>query len=234
MKKIFSSLLLLVAGMTASAQTMQVNDVIVVPGKSSVVAVKFAETSTLLASGFSMQLPTGITVDEATPMSANFPTGTAVVTDLSQLTDDTFKGNYAILVGAAQSDGTYKVACISNILKTEETPVVYVPIKASADLKKGTPEEPAIIEGSVNKIDLSTDGNVAATLADFAYNTRVTGLGDVDGNFTVNVSDALAVFEDITTGKYSENNPKLADVDENGAINVSDALKVFNIIVAGE
>jgi len=229
MKKIFSSLLLLVAGMTASAQTMQVNDVIVVPGKSSVVAVKFAETSTLLASGFSMTLPAGITVDTATPMSANFPTGTAVVTDLSQLSDDTFKGNYAILVGAAQNDGTYKVACISNILKTEEAPVVYVPIKADASLEKGQ-----AYDAAVNKIDLSTEGNIAGTLADLAYAAKATSRGDIDGNFEVNISDAIAVFKDMATGEYSETNPTLPDLDENGEVNINDAITIFKIMAEGE
>ena len=226
MKKIFSSLLLLVAGMTASAQTMQVNDVIVVPGKSSVVAVKFAETSTLLASGFSMQLPTGITVDEATPMSANFPTGTAVVTDLSQLTDDTFKGNYAILVGAAQSDGTYKVACISNILKTEDAPVVYVPIKADASLEKGQ-----TLEAAVNKIDLSTEGNVAGTLADLAYNALSRALGDLNADNAVDGQDVTVLYDDVLNGSIRQTNPILPDVNEDGAIDGQDATTIYNIIL---
>jgi hypothetical protein len=174
-----------------------------------------------------MTLPAGITVDTATPMSANFPTGTAVVTDLSQLSDDTFKGNYAILVGAAQNDGTYKVACISNILKTEEAPVVYVPIKADASLEKGQ-----AYDAAVNKIDLSTEGNIAATLADLAYLAKATSLGDVNGDYAVKANDAMEVYRTIINGGDALSNPA-ADVNGDNSVKANDAMEVYRIIIAG-
>jgi len=226
MKKIFSALFLLLAGLSASAQSMTVNDVIVVPGKSSVVAIKFADTSKLLASGFSMTLPEGITVDTEKAMSTNLDA--TVVTDLNNLTDETFQGNYAILVGATQSDGTYKVACISNVLATAEAPIVYVPIKADATL---TPKQ--TLDASVTKIDLSTEGHVAASLDDQAYLAKATFRGDVDGDFAVDVVDVNKVYTGIIAGEDSNSLPS-ADVDGDGAIDVVDVNTIYRIIIAGE
>jgi hypothetical protein len=144
------------------------------------------------------------------------------------LSDDTFKGNYAILVGAAQNDGTYKVACISNILKTEAAPVVYVPIKADASLEKGK-----AYEAAVNKIDLSKDGNIAATLADLAYNAKATNRGDVNGDYAVDVVDVNNVYSGIIAGETAKSLPS-ADVDGDGAIDVVDVNAVYTIIIAGE
>jgi DNA-binding protein Fis len=142
------------------------------------------------------------------------------------LSDDTFKGNYAILVGAAQNDGTYKVACISNILKTEEAPVVYVPIKADASLEKGQ-----ALEAAVNKIDLSKEGNVAATLNDLAYNALSRALGDLNADQSVDGQDVTVLYDDILNGTIRENNPVLPDVNEDGAIDGQDATTIYNIIL---
>ena len=226
MKKIFSALFLLLAGLSASAQSMSVNDVIVVPGKSSVVAIKFADTSKLLASGFSMTLPEGITVDTESPMFTNLPEGTAVVTDLNNLTDETFQGNYAILVGATQQDNTFKVACISNVLATAEAPIVYVPIKAAASLEKGQ-----TLSASVTKIDLSTEGHVAASLDDQAYNALPRALGDLNADNAVDGQDATVLYDDILNGTIRQNNPKLPDVNEDGAIDGQDATTIYSIIL---
>lgn len=225
MKKIFSALFLLLAGLSASAQSMTVNDVIVVPGKSSVVAIKFADTSKLLASGFSMTLPEGITVDTEKAMSTNLDA--TVVTDLNNLTDETFQGNYAILVGATQSDGTYKVACISNVLATAEAPIVYVPIKADASLEKGQ-----TLAASVTKIDLSTEGHVAASLDDLAYNAKSAALGDINADGKINTADVNTVYGDIINGTKSIEKP-YADVNEDGSINTADVNTVYSIIIAG-
>jgi len=228
MNKIFSALFLLLAGLSASAQSMTVNDVIVVPGKSSVVAIKFADTSKLLASGFSMTLPEGITVDTESPMFTNLPEGTAVVTDLNNLTDETFQGNYAILVGATQQDNTYKVACISNVLATAEAPIVYVPIKADASkVEKGQ-----TLEASVTKIDLSTEGHVAASLNDLAYNAKTAALGDINADGKINTADVNTVYGEIINGTKSAIKP-YADVNEDGNINTADVNTVYSIIIAG-
>lgn len=224
MKKIFSALFLLLAGLSASAQSMTVNDVIVVPGKSSVVAIKFADTSKLLASGFSMTLPEGITVDTEKAMSTNLDA--TVVTDLNNLTDETFQSNYAILVGATQTDGTYKVACISNVLATAEAPIVYVPIKADASLTQGT-----TLEASVTKIDLSTEGHVAASLDDQAYNALPRALGDLNGDLSVDGQDASVLYDDILNGTIRQNNPILPDVNEDGEIDGQDASTIYKIIL---
>lgn len=56
-------------------------------------------------------------------------------------------------------------------------------------------------------------------------------LGDIDGNGTVNISDAVDLIEHYINGTTDELDASVADVDGNGTINVSDAIEIIDIYI---
>lgn len=56
-------------------------------------------------------------------------------------------------------------------------------------------------------------------------------VGDIDGNGTVNVSDAIDLIGHYVAGTTDELDKSVADVDGNGVINVSDAIEIIDIYI---
>ena len=86
-----------------------------------------------------------------------------------------------------------------------------VTLTAKFEYNPTTPDEPSMA---------GEQGSVA--------NTKV---GDLDGNGTVNVSDAIDLIGHYIAGTTDELDAGVADVDGNGTINVSDAIEIIDIYI---
>ena len=198
-------------GLTASAQTISVDEVTVRAKAKENVSIKLTGGSGYVASGFSVELPEGIVM-----------TGDVTNDIGSHIMKSNLKNDRAMKIAMYSSQNQSFSNTTTSLLSLELTP----------NCKPGT------YQGKISGIEFATNSYGLKKMADVTFNIIVKNMyGDVNSDNKVTITDAVGVVNSIL-GNPSANFDKEAaningDVDEHGDpnITITDAVGVVNIIL---
>ncbi len=190
-------------------------------GETAILPVLVANSGEIDGLQFDFTLPAGVTV--ATDM-----VGGLVVTT-------TDRSNKLSATCAKIADNTYRVLLLSinrAIIAVGEGAVLNIQLQCADDATGGD-YDISFTNVSVSRVE--GDKSVNVKVADFTAPLTVVEIskipGDVDGNFTVDVTDVMIIVDYILNRPCNNFNFANADLDGDGTINVTDAMNVVNIIL---
>ena len=211
MKKFKILSVLMVLGLTASAQTISIDEVTVRVKEKKNVSIKLAGGSGYVASGFSVELPEGIVM-----------TGDATNDIGSHIMKSNLKNDRAMKIAMYSSQNQSFSNTTTGLLSLEVTP----------NCKPGT------YQGKISGIEFATNSYGLKKMSDVTFTIIVKNMyGDVNSDNKVTITDAVGIVNNIL-GNPSSNFDKDAaningDIDDNGdpKITITDAVGVVNIIL---
>ena len=190
-------------------------------GETAILPVLVANNGEIDGMQFDFTLPAGVTV--ATDM-----VGGLVVTT-------TDRSNKLTATCAKIADNTYRAILLSinrAIVAAGEGAVLNIQLQCADDVTGGD-YDIAFTNVSVSRVE--GDKSVNVKVADFTAPLTVVEIskipGDVDGNFTVDVTDVMIIVDYILNRPCNKFNFANADLDGDGIVNVTDAMNVVNIIL---
>ena len=221
MKKNFIfSVLMLMAGLVASAQSIVVEDVTVRKNENACVNIVLRGAETYTAMGFTLELPENFTV--ASEMSDGMMNYAIVANN--QFIDD-----HTMATFMKSSGNTMRVAVFSENNK---------PFKSNDDIiftiTVKTEGKPGNYQAKLKSLELANSSNNLITLPDVSFNIVVEGMiGDINKDGIVSVSDVTQQVNIILDIPTNDIDLDAADMNNDGDINVSDVTilvdKILNL-----
>ena len=193
-------------------------DVILVKDGQTWLAVSLENKKDILGFQFDLTLPSGIVVN--TDADGN------LVSKLGNRCSD-FTQTFTYI-----GDNKYRVTCLSMegaAVTGHDGELMRICLTSDREV------EPGDYDIVLSNIELTTtEGTATVTIYPEDYNSKLTmlnyALGDVDGNGSITVTDAVMVVQHILYKTPSNFIPETADVNTDGIINVGDVVSILDLI----
>ena len=209
-KKLLSVLVLLISGLSASAQSLSATNVTIESDGIANVDVSMIGVDGFVSSGFVITLPSGFTISNSE----------GVVSD-HELRVNMLKTN------------TLKAAVYSmnnSAFKNSENGMLSFQVNAEG-VKEG------VYQGVISHIEFASAEANLTKVSNVSFNIEVLGppviLGDANGDGNVNVTDYTAMSHYIMGNPPEDFNEKAADTNGDGKINVADYTGLAHLILYG-
>ena len=129
-------------------------------------------------------------------------------------------------------DNKYRVTCLSmqgTAVTGHDGELMRISLTSDREVKTGN------YDIVLSNIQLTTtEGTATVTIYPEDYNSKLTmlnyALGDVDGNGSITVTDAVMVVQHILYKTPSNFIPETADVNTDGSVNVGDVVSILDLI----
>ena len=129
-------------------------------------------------------------------------------------------------------DNKYRVTCLSmqgTAITGHDGELMRISLTSDREV------EPGDYDIMLSNIQLTTtEGTATVTIYPENYNSKLTmlnyALGDVDGNGSITVTDAVMVVQHILYKTPSNFIPETADVNTDGSVNVGDVVSILDLI----
>lgn len=203
--KILSIATMVMLGLVASAQTINVDNLTLKTNETGSVNIQLNGGSAFIASGFIVQLPDGFTF-----------TG-----DVTNGTSSHVTRTYLL------NDHTMKVAIFSNQnMAFGSNSFDLLGLKVKAPNRTGT------YQGKIVGIEFASESGSLVTKIDVSFSITVeSASGDVNHDGSVNISDVILIVESVLGNTPSNFYAEDADLNGDGVININDVINVVNIIL---
>ena len=129
-------------------------------------------------------------------------------------------------------DNKYRVTCLSmqgTAVTGHDGELMRISLTSDREVKTGN------YDIVLSNIQLTTtEGTATVTIYPEDYNSKLTmlnyALGDIDGNGSITVTDAVMVVQHILYKTPSNFIPETADVNTDGSVNVGDVVSILDLI----
>ena len=205
--KILSIAIMVMLGMVASAQTINVDNLTLKTNETGSINIQLNGGSTFIASGFIVELPEGfIFTGDVTNGTSNHVTRTYLL-----------------------NDHTMKVAIFSNQnMAFGSNSFVLLGLKVKAPNRTGT------YQGKIVGIEYASESGSLVTKIDVSFSITVNSAsGDVNNDGVVDISDVVLTVNYILGSTSAVFNQDAADINKDGNIDISDVVALVNMILNG-
>lgn len=194
----------------SAADNLTISDFLVIPGMTDKeLNIELNNDQTYAAFQFDLYLPEGITI-----------TGFSAGNRLPAKTD---------LQMQQQTDGSYRFITIppdlkSNISGTSGS-ILTIIVSVDENVALGT------LTGYFRNIKLSDTNGEGNTYAEMSFPVTALKLGDVNGDGTVDIADAVCIAYHIVGKATPTFYEIVADVNDDGTVDITDAVRIINFVV---